>query len=202
MSRRALALESINTLIFVFTILGTNLIDLFGLKIGQRDKAIASALLIIIYIVVVWRKRFEKIHSFQENSRQFSKFFERWYSKNGKLMIFCTDLDWLDRPGHAGVVGALRQKGDKLHLYLRNKANDHISQTLIAGGAKLYNVKDKIRTSHRLSILDNEGIQSIIIRNKDISSDDIVFVETDSYRDPYIIGLSLDMLEDCYESPT
>lgn len=202
MNRRAL--EFINVSLFVLTVLGTNAIDLLGFTIGRTEKISISVVLIIIYLLIARQKHFEKVHAFQENSREFDKFFEKWYSRNGKLSIFCSDLDWLVGPEHAAIIQVLKQKSDKLYLYLRNNGKDPVSKQLVEGdrgkpGARLYWVKDSIKTQHRLSILDNDGIQSIIVRNKDIPSDQIVFVETDSYKDPYIIGLALDMLEDCYE---
>ena len=195
MNRRVL--ELVNTLIFVFALLGTNLIDLLGVKVGQTEKIAASVLLVTAYLAVSREKRFERVHRLEEESRRFYKFFADWYSRRGTLTIFCSDLDWLTPDGSKKVVDALRKKGDKLHLYLRNNANDPIAKQLIANGASFSQIGEHIRTSHRLSILDNDGIQSVIIRNKDVATDKVIFVETNSYRDPYIIGLALDMLDDC-----
>jgi len=197
MSKRML--EAINALIFVLTILGTGAIDLFELDLGWTDKAIVAAFLVFVYMLVVREKKVEKVHSFPEKSKRFGRFFRRWYSQSGRLSIFCTDLAWLGGDSRSEIREALAKKGQNLHLYLRTYPLDPVAQTLVQGGAHHYRIKKTIRTTHRMSILDNDGIRSIIIRNKDSGSDEIVFVETDSYHDPYLISLAEDMLEDCYD---
>jgi len=115
MNRRAL--DTVNTILFVFAILGTNVIDLFNLNIGQTEKIAVSVILIVVYILIVREKKFEKVHSLNEDSKAFSDFFSQWYSRPGKLTIFCTDLEWLDKPEHAFVVNVLKAKGKHLELY-------------------------------------------------------------------------------------
>jgi len=83
-------------------------------------------------------------------------------------------------------------------IYLRNGVKDNVAKALIESGAHIFQIKDNIKTNHRFSILDDDGIQTIIIRNKDIKSDEIVFIETNSYKDPYLISMALDLLDDCH----
>ncbi len=66
MNRRAL--ELINLLLFVFAIVGTNIIDILGLKVGQEQKIVISIVAVIIYLLVVREKKWDKTHSFKENA--------------------------------------------------------------------------------------------------------------------------------------
>lgn len=194
------ALEAVNTILFVFAVLGTNIVDLFNLEISQLGKVLVSIILIIIYVLIVWKKKYDKIHSFKEDSKAFSTFFTEWYSRPGKLAIFCADLDWLSKPKHAFVVDSLKRKGNNLGIYLRNEGKDTVAETLINSGARLFKIKESIKTDHRFSIRKDDGNQNIIIRNKDIKTDEIVFFETTDYKDPYLISMALDFLDHCYDN--
>jgi hypothetical protein len=141
----------------------------------------------------------QRHHRFRENSKKFIKFFRKWYSREGRLSIFCNDLDWLKNPESQGIVEALKQKKDKLDIYIRKPQHDSLAQILASNGAHIHKIKDPVKSAHRMSILDSEGKQYIIIRNKDFASDEIIFIETDSIRNPYLIWLAQDMLKDCYE---
>lgn len=198
MHRRKKVLELLNGLVFGLTIIGANMIAWFNINIPLGFQMLITAFLAIVYVCVAYEKTSDRIHSFDEQSPKFTKFFQKWYSQDGLLSIFCTDLDWLDNQQSAGIVYELERKGTNLKLYLRKPAG-RIVERLCKSGAKAYEIKDSVRTQHRLSLLDQDGIKRIIVRNKDMESAKIVFIETDEMREPYLIGMTEDLLDDCFE---
>lgn len=197
-------------IIFALTIVGTNILDIsesVGLTTILGTSAGPGALVLLLSGSYVWfvRRRKPDEFTFNEKSRRFYKFFAKWYSKDGQLSIYCSDLQWLapngDRRTNEAakkVVKALQNKGKDLHLYLRNRASDEVASLLVEGGAKYTQIGSNIVTNHRMSIIDYSGFKRIIIR--DVHKDDpnrIVFKETNIRRDPIIISLALDLLDDC-----
>ena len=197
-------------IIFALTVVGTNILDIsesVGLTTILGTSAGPGALVLLLSGSYVWfvRRRKPDEFTFNEKSRRFYKFFAKWYSKDGQLSIYCSDLQWLapngDRRTNEAakkVVKALQNKGKDLHLYLRNRASDEVASLLVEGGAKYTQIGSNIVTNHRMSIIDYSGFKRIIIR--DVDKDDpnrIVFKETNIRRDPIIISLALDLLDDC-----
>jgi hypothetical protein len=187
--------ELINILLFVFAIMGTNLIDLLNLHIGQTEKIGASIVLIALYLFVARLKKSEKVYSLTEKTKEYVRFFEEWYSRPGELTIFCNDLEWLEWPEHAGILQTLKLRGKKLSLYAREIDTDNeIARQLRESKATIIKT-ESVQTKHRFSLLEHDDVVSIIIRKrKDPKSEDIVFVETDNYLDPYLISLARDVL--------
>ena len=138
----------------------------------------------------------KKVYSFGENSVEEAKFFARWYSRDGELKIFCTDLDWLANDSHSEVVEILKGKGNKLHLYLKEYESNLVNQ-LVNSGANLHKVRNDIRSAHRFSIT---GANQIIIRNKAKETTPIVVEEYSNNHT--LVNLALDMLDDCEISLT
>lgn len=188
-------LYPIDYIVIVFSILGTNIFDFFpGIEIPPWVKPTLTAILLILYIAFR-RKPFQTTHSFKENSNLEAKFFANWYSRPGELSIFCTDLEWLDDKKYSEVVTALEGKGSKLFLYLKH--SDHpIVKRLIAAGAHKFEIKDHVRSMHRFSLRVDGHLNSIIIRNKEIEPEKIMFEEYPNHR--ALVNLALDMLDDCY----
>ena len=145
--------------------------------------------------IIFRRKPFQTTHSFKENSEKEARFFAKWYSRPGELCIFCTDLEWLEDSKYSRVITALEEKGERLHLFLK-KPEHEIVRRLVSTGAKKYKVKDTIKTIHRFSVRVDEHLNSIIIRNKEIEPQEIVFEEYPNHR--ALVNLALDMLDDCY----
>lgn len=188
----------IDIIVPVFTIVGINFFDyvslfLPGVQIPGWIKLVFSSVLMAILVVrALTRERFRTQQTLPEDSEVEARFFEDWYSRPGKLMIFCTDLEWLDDPKYTGVVQALKTKGDHLSLFL--KEYDHpIVGALTARGVHLYKVRPGIRTEHRFSIRIDEHLKSIIIRDKEVEPRKISFEEYLNH--PVLVNLTLDMLE-------
>lgn len=138
-------------------------------------------------------------HRFKEGSPKFCKFFEVWYSQEGELRIYCEDLNWLKGKRMRHVVSTLRRKRRKLRIYLRRPKTDRIAQILLANGARLYKIKNSVKMVHRMSILDYDGLQRLIIRHVERDVNDIVFAETDSHKNSYLVGMAIDMVEHCHD---
>jgi hypothetical protein len=195
MTRRGL--EAINMILFVVAILGFNLKDFAGKTLDIWHQILISLILCAIYAWAANSKRFEKHHVFKENSSKFRKFFADWYSQEGVLSIYCNDLCWLSSEENKKILEVIKNKKNKLNVYIKENINDDIVKELTTNGAKIYQRKDGMKTAHRMSILDTDGIEKIIIRNQDVASDEVVFIETNSCQDPYLLGLAGDVLHYC-----
>lgn len=156
---------------------------------------LTSTFLIGFLLVFFGGKRGVKQHyRFPESSAKEAMFFCHWYQKEGDLIIFCTDLEWLAGDKFLNVREALKKKGSRLHLYLK-KPTHTIVKELELFGAHVHQVREDIRSEHRFSILLSNGFKSIIIRNKEYESDRIQVDE--HHNNPALVNLALDMLDDC-----
>lgn len=182
---------------FAFAALGTNLTDLVGVQLPLLLLLVLMLALATALYLVLRRKAGDRTSLLEEGSASYYDFFQEWYSQHGRLAIYCTDLEWLHDPRAAPIIAALKRKGDRLTLYLR-KANDPLAQELRGNNAVICQIRPGIRTRHRLSLLDNDGVSSIIVRNTALEEAGIAFIQTDSARDPYLIGLAQDLLENCH----
>jgi hypothetical protein len=197
-------LQLVHIIMFVIAFLGFNFDTITavvapGLSLNARYRVLISLLIIgLLYWAFMRKKEFKSTHSLVENSDEEAEFFAKWYARNGKLMIFCTDLDWLVSQRYERVVDALIRKGNRLHLYLKD--HDHeIVRRLTRNGATLYAVKPSIRSTHRFSIRIDDHLNYIIIRNKETEPRKITFEEYSNHD--ALVNLALDMLDDCYEYP-
>jgi hypothetical protein len=198
-NKRRWIIEGLKGFAFAIAVLGF-IVNLLTGKIpfSNNTSFIIIGILTIIYIgITIWgEKNRLLIHIFEKGSSPESTFFLNWYSQRGVLSIFCVDLLWLDN--NTDIVNTLAGKGDHLHLYLRNY-EDQIVAKLFKSGAYVYKVKDKIKSNHRFSILDDEGIKSIIIRNKE-TEENYKNIEIQEYRNhAAFYDLAADMLDDCYD---
>jgi hypothetical protein len=75
--------------------------------------------------------------------------------------------------------------------------DEKIAKQLGIGGAKVFKIKDAIITPHRLSLLVSDGYKKIIVRNTDLETRKVSFIERDNLSDPYLVGLAEDVLNDC-----
>lgn len=150
--------------------------------------------IVIALLVFFVNKNSKKYHSFEEGSVEEADFFNKWYKNVGQLIIFCTDLYWLDNKIYEPIKTTLKQKGGKLKLYLRQTDSEFVKE-LESLGAQVLHIKDSIECHHRFSIIIDDESRQIIIRNKNNSKDRIEFEEF--YNDHAIVYLALDMLNDC-----
>jgi hypothetical protein len=197
--QRRWVIEGLKGIAFALAVLGFIVNSLrYRIPFSNTVSYIIIIVISIFYVAItIWSERSQgQIHRFENDSRAEAAFFLKWYSHNGTLRIFCTDLLWLEN--NPKILHALSDKGDYLHLYLRQH-KDYIVTMLFNAGAHVYKVKDKIQSSHRFSILNDEGIKSIIIRNKEV--EETHKIEIQEYRDhEAFYNLAADMLDDCYEN--
>src|SRR5204863_168263 len=134
-----------------------------------------------------------QLHIFRNAEvNEMAGFFANWYSKEGNLSVFCSDLEWLADASHKKVVDALRSKGNRLSLYLRN-TNHPIAKKLTDNGANLFHIKPTVHSEHRFSTLVSGDVKSIIIRNKNAEQTGITFEEYQNQ--PGLVNLAQEMLE-------
>lgn len=168
---------------------------------------LALSTLFLPFIIALFSNEEEEKgpYIFDEKSGEEADFFARWYSKPGELTVFCTDLDWLDVEKYKKVKESLIEKSKKrnLVLYLKKYQNEFVDTLVKVHHAELHKVRNDIRTSHRFSILEDEGDLSIIIRNKDVEANATKKVRIEEYNNnnSALINVALDMLDDCEIRP-
>jgi hypothetical protein len=191
-------LEILNGVVFAVTIIGANILRLVKVEVSGWNQLILTVVFAAFYFYFAYEKTKTGTFVLEEKSIKFTDFFVKWYSQDGNLSIFCSDLDWLNNKESAGIVYQLSQKKKDLNLYLR-KLNGPVVKQLKDSGANVMKIKKSIQTVHRLSLLKSDDSKKMIIRNTDIESKKITFIERDNISDPYLIGLAEDVLDDCYE---
>jgi hypothetical protein len=189
----------VTILLFLISTFRINIIEAFGWEIPQVIQlgiSVFVAFGFTIYQFVVT----PRARVFKEGTKKFNDFFSNWYRKSGKLIIFCTDLDWIDQTNSSAIKNSLIEKSSnkKLTIYLKDDKNPLVN-ILKTNGAEVKLVGRNLKTKHRFSIVDDGLIQHIIIRNVDGHAKDAVkieFVEANSHQNPFLISVALDMLED------
>lgn len=203
---RKLRYDLLNSIVFGVTILGVNVNTLYPELLSTQQTIWSSVALTILYIFIL-RNRAESEYTFNEFSKSYYKFFEKWYSKGGELILYSNDLEWLDsslekrkKNGADKVVTALKRKRGKLHLYLSRhpyESGDKVAAELIEGEAKYHPIRDGIMTAHRMSIRFDSGINKIIVRDTDSDGEKIKIIETSEKKDPVLFNLAKDLIENC-----
>ena len=167
------------------------------------DKNISSMVIILIlscllgYIIIAFLKwKYSKVDTkkFQEGSSDFFKFFNDWYSKPGKLSIFCSDLDWMIKE-QFDLINALCRKSNDCNIYLKKEEIDHrIKQRLESNNVHI-SLNHGLLTEHRFSLLETDGFDFLIISDKKSSPDKIEIKQESNSTNPYIITLVKDLLD-------
>ncbi len=184
----------LSALSFSLSILGVGIMNIFSLPIWIP--ILIAFVLGVLYFYVDYTKTRDLIHSFEENSAEFFDYFKKWYEKEGELSIYCNDLNWLENPEGGNVLNTIKAKGNKAHIFVRNYS-DSTREYMKSSGVNIYQVAGGTLKDHRFSILKSNGVTKIIIRNKDDENNNnkILFIETDSHKDPYLINITIDLLE-------
>ncbi len=168
---------------------------------GVTVSSVLVVSLTLVYLSVTYfgEKYLRSLYILARNSPKEKQFFKRWYSQDGKLFIFCDDLEWLRRDQEILGVLSIKANNNNLYLYLKNFEADFTSvDFLFRAGAYIYDVQQHLKSNHRFSLLDDGGIKRIILRNKLVEKSDnnIEFVE---YKENQAIcHLAEDLLDDCY----
>lgn len=84
-----------------------------------------------------------KRHRFKVQSFRFRRFFTKWYSQLGKLIIICDDIDWTCTQNSESIFQALEKKCDEgLKLYLGKGYNSDLVNLLRDKGAEVFHAKE------------------------------------------------------------
>jgi hypothetical protein len=154
---------------------------------------VACALVYVVFCIADILREKNTV-TLKENSEKYFNYFQEWYSKPGTLYIFCTDLNWMRHEAH-DLISTICKKGDNCTIYLRNPLVQSDRQRLENAGVKIVTVGQHISTLQRFSLVEDDGITSLIIRNKKEKSKTIEFKEASSSSDPYLVNLTKDFLD-------
>lgn len=136
-----------------------------------------------------------KHHRFKVQSPSFKKFFRKWYSQHGKLIVICDDIDWTCDKGDESIFRALEKKcSEGLTLYLGKGFKSARADKLREKGAKVIRAKRSLIYDYSFScIAPMDHYSNIIVRNKknDIGQE----VEFSELSDERVIALLEALLE-------
>lgn len=125
---------------------------------------ILLVILTIADIVLSTSRRYR----FKVQSYRFKKFFTRWYSQPGKLIVICDDIDWTCDGNDRSIFHALERKCvDGLTLYLGKGYSNNLVEQLHNKGAKVFRAKSSLIQEYSFSCLAPMGhFSNIIVREK------------------------------------
>lgn len=163
-----------------------------------KQLCITGLILLGIFIVVVSIIDFvaalqvnQRRHRLDPDSKQFIKFFSKWYRKSGTLSIICDDLDWVKTRTDRTIYNELlkKSKEQKLNLYLGRGFGSSIAEDLKAAGARVFRGPAGIIHAYTFSCRSAMGnsASSVIVRSK--SKDDRGIVIFDEVQNTYVTGL-------------
>lgn len=153
------------------------------------------ALLVLLTILDI-RSSTAQQHHFKVQSSRFKKFFKKWYSQPGKLIVICDDIDWTCDQNDASIYHTLEEKcREGLTLYLGKGYNSERVEQLKNLGAKVFKAKPALIRYYSFSCLaPMDHYSNIIIRdkNKDVRQE----VKFSELSDEYVITLLTALLEE------
>lgn len=198
-------LEGLNAVVFMLLAI-MQAVGFAGSSIPPALKYTIIALLVVFYFVLVLVKIIKNRNKhFIEGSDKFFKYFDSWYSKKGKLSIFCNDLDWTQKHPHDLITTLEIKAKEDCRIYLRNQnINSSIEERLKKSGIKILFVDDKVSTLHRFSIREDENMTYMIVGEKSavpIGKEGKIEVKEENSKDnPYIINIAKDLLRKCEDA--
>ena len=159
---------------------------------------------IIIIYIILWVIRIKKekntdLVEVEEGTDEFFSYFRKFYSKSGKLSIFCSDLDWMIK-NENNLVEEICNKGNKCAVYLKNKQiNPIIKDSLEKKDVQIF-FNNNLETKHRFSLIEDNNIEYLIISEKrdDNDNNKIIIKKESNQKNPYIITVVKDLLK-CIE---
>lgn len=163
------------------------------------------ALFLTVFYIIFGKKKYKLHYSLLEGSKEEAGFFNEWYQQEcDELIVFCTDLNWMDNNNYLPVIKTLKTQGNKTKIYLANlETKGKLVEELKLFHVNVFHIKDDIHSNHSLSIIKINDHSSIIIRNKLLMAETqqkTNFIEIDEYpNNTAIVNLALDMLDDCVD---
>lgn len=160
-----------------------------------------SMLFIFVFSNIIEYNRYRR--NFKENSKKLFNFFRKWYMQEGELSIFCSDIDWIAKDKSNSLLLELINKGDKASLYLKKiDEKSEVINKLKDNNVKIYKISKNVGFKYRFSILQNDGLEKIIIRDKLNKNSKISFLESNKNRHSHLISLAIEFLalnQKCYD---
>lgn len=137
-----------------------------------------------------------KHHHFKVQTPRFKKFFTKWYSQHGKLIIICDDIEWTCDGVNSPIFNTLEKKCDEgLTLYLGSGFESERVKQLCEKGAKVFRAKPSLIRDYSFScIAPMDHYSNIIVRDK--KKDKRQEVEFSELSDERVLALLMALLED------
>lgn len=135
-------------------------------------------------------------HHFKVQTPRFKKFFTKWYSQHGKLIVICDDIDWTCDKNDCSIFRVLEKKcAEGLTLYLGSGFKSERAKKLQDKGAKVIRAKPSLIRNYSFScIAPMDRYSNIIVRDKE--KDVRQEVEFSELSDERVIALLTALLED------
>lgn len=138
-------------------------------------------------------------HRFVSQSKQFNKYFSKWYRKPGKLCIICDDLNWTRTGGDTRIYDQLVKKcnpQEGLLLLLGSGIDSPIVRALQKKGAVVRPGPKNVIAQFSFSCVNVMGNQAgkAIVRNKKNDQGDKIVL--DEIRNKYVTELLNSLIND------
>lgn len=161
-----------------------------------------NGILIALFVSLIIFTVIDVVHSILKQRRYtvqsywFRRFFRKWYSQPGKLVIICDDIDWTCRGDDDSIFQALKKKCvEGLTLYLGKGFDSSLAKQLQEKGAKVLKARPSLIQEYIFSCLAPMGNYSnIIVRQK--SKDSGQTVKISELSDNCLISLLINILEE------
>jgi hypothetical protein len=176
------------------------ILDSIGWKLPETGKLLIVIFCALFYtIIAVVKINYNTEKLLIEGSEPYFNFFKEWYSRPGKLSIFCSGLDWMiKKPFDLNLIDTICEKGDNCKVYLRGNITPEIKRKLEEKNVKI-SLNNNLLTKHRFSLLEDENSSFLIISDKkngdDMDDNTIVIKKETNSTNPYIITVVKDLLD-------
>lgn len=154
---------------------------------------------IAVVVLHIWnyrlatRKTLIEFHS--ELDLNFVRFFSEWYEQPGEHLVFCKDLDWLDRAECARIVETLRRRGHKVTIIISEDRAAACARIREGGCAIIVVPRDIAEIRVKMSLyIDDADSKQLIIQRKREDTTAVRFARTD---DTATVALAESLIQAC-----
>lgn len=146
----------------------------------------------VTYLVVLrlTNRRPRDEFSFPVASPRFYKFYARWYRRDGKVYVFCDELDWLEGDLAKPVRDALGDKGGRATLCVRDQTSP-VAAELRGRGVVMMPIPETVQYAARLSLRSSDGVTQIIVRQTNRQREEVNVLRQTT--DKYLVGMAADL---------
>lgn len=137
-----------------------------------------------------------KVSFENEDDSKFIDFFSEWYKQPGTHVVFCKDLDWLDKPNRAAIPSTLAAQRDRATIILSEDRAEACSTIRSHGGIVTVIPEDVAAIRVKLSIHtdDNDSKRMIVQLKSGARATPIKFRRT---NDTVMIALAETLIAAC-----